>query len=192
MLAGAALGLFGWDLTEPDTLKKVNRLDVTVFEPQLTEEERGQSPLLCSVSFAWRSLTLSCWIRWNRMEICWMATSRRPCTRLAKWGNSTATSPSGGRRLWLIPRSLVQPTPVTVKPLFLLSFLSSPLDSLPLLLHLHNLIYHLSLLTSCIYRRCLPLLSTYHSVAAVPVSFSTRKTLSFVIAVIFFLSLSEL
>jgi len=43
MLAGAALGLFGWDLTEPDTLKKVNRLDVTVFEPQLTEEERGKS-----------------------------------------------------------------------------------------------------------------------------------------------------
>lgn len=40
MLAGAALGLFGWDLTKPDTLKKVNRLDVTVFEPVLTEEER--------------------------------------------------------------------------------------------------------------------------------------------------------
>jgi len=64
MLAGAALGLFGWDLTEPDTLKKVNRLDVTVFEPQLTEEERGQSPLLpCSVNLARRSLTLSCWTR---------------------------------------------------------------------------------------------------------------------------------
>ena len=42
MLAGAALGLFGWDLTKPDTLKKVNRLDVTVFEPVLTEEERGE------------------------------------------------------------------------------------------------------------------------------------------------------
>lgn len=63
MLAGAALGLFGWDLTEPDTLKKVNRLDVTVFEPQLTEEERGQSPLPCSVNNASRSLILSCWTR---------------------------------------------------------------------------------------------------------------------------------
>ncbi|GAA6059553.1 hypothetical protein JCM10212_000609 [Sporobolomyces blumeae] len=40
MLAGAALKLFGWDLTKPDTLKKVNRLKVTVFEPTLTEEER--------------------------------------------------------------------------------------------------------------------------------------------------------
>jgi glycerol kinase len=42
MLAGAALNLFGWDLSKPETLKKVNRLDVTVFEPVLTEEERGK------------------------------------------------------------------------------------------------------------------------------------------------------
>ncbi|GAA5911628.1 hypothetical protein JCM5296_001617 [Sporobolomyces johnsonii] len=40
MLAGAALGLFGWDLTKPNSLQKVNRLDVTVFKPRLTEEEK--------------------------------------------------------------------------------------------------------------------------------------------------------
>ncbi|GAA5920974.1 hypothetical protein JCM1841_003237 [Sporobolomyces salmonicolor] len=40
MLAGAALDLFGWNLTEPDSLRKVNRLDVTVFKPRLTEEEK--------------------------------------------------------------------------------------------------------------------------------------------------------
>ncbi|GAA5993229.1 hypothetical protein JCM10908_004520 [Rhodotorula pacifica] len=40
MLAGGALGLFGWDLTKPDTLAKVNRLDVKVFSPTINEQER--------------------------------------------------------------------------------------------------------------------------------------------------------
>jgi glycerol kinase len=40
MLAGAALGLFGWDLSKPRSLIKVNRLDVSSFKPQITDEEK--------------------------------------------------------------------------------------------------------------------------------------------------------
>ncbi|BGP20182.1 hypothetical protein JCM10213_000733 [Rhodosporidiobolus nylandii] len=40
LLAGAALGLFDWDLSRPRSLIKVNRLDVKVFKPQITEEEK--------------------------------------------------------------------------------------------------------------------------------------------------------
>ncbi|GAA5865544.1 hypothetical protein JCM8547_007642 [Rhodosporidiobolus lusitaniae] len=40
LLAGAALGLFGWDLSRPRSLIKVNRLDVSTFKPSLSEEEK--------------------------------------------------------------------------------------------------------------------------------------------------------
>ncbi|GAA6013092.1 hypothetical protein JCM10207_006169 [Rhodosporidiobolus poonsookiae] len=40
LLAGAALGLFGWDLSKPETIAKVNRLDVRMFDPAINEEER--------------------------------------------------------------------------------------------------------------------------------------------------------
>jgi glycerol kinase len=40
LLAGHALGLFGWDLTKPETLSKVNTADVHTFEPELPEKER--------------------------------------------------------------------------------------------------------------------------------------------------------
>ncbi|GAA5905268.1 hypothetical protein JCM6882_003732 [Rhodosporidiobolus microsporus] len=40
LLAGGALGLFGWNLSNPRTLMKVNRLDVSIFKPQITEEEK--------------------------------------------------------------------------------------------------------------------------------------------------------
>lgn len=40
LLAGGALGLFGWNLSDPETLKKVNRLDVKTFSPTISEQER--------------------------------------------------------------------------------------------------------------------------------------------------------
>jgi glycerol kinase len=40
LLAGHALGLFGWDLTDSSTLDKVNTADVHVFEPELAEKDR--------------------------------------------------------------------------------------------------------------------------------------------------------
>lgn len=40
ILAGAALGLFGWDLTKPETLAEVNTANVDVFEPEITEKKR--------------------------------------------------------------------------------------------------------------------------------------------------------
>ena len=40
LLAGHALGLFGWDLNRPDTLDKVNTADAHVFEPEVTEQQR--------------------------------------------------------------------------------------------------------------------------------------------------------
>ncbi|KAJ8291827.1 Glycerol kinase [Rhodotorula toruloides] len=40
LLAGGALGLFGWDLSRPETLQKVNRLKVSTFSPRITEEEK--------------------------------------------------------------------------------------------------------------------------------------------------------
>ena len=40
LLAGSALGLFGWDLSKPDTLAEVNTANVDVFEPELPEKKR--------------------------------------------------------------------------------------------------------------------------------------------------------
>lgn len=40
MLAAHALGLFGWDVNNPDTLSEVNTAQVQIFEPQMGEEER--------------------------------------------------------------------------------------------------------------------------------------------------------
>ncbi|QRV77718.1 FGGY-family carbohydrate kinase [Ceratobasidium sp. AG-Ba] len=41
LLAGAAIGLFGWDLTKPETLSKVNTKGSTSFNPKTTKEERA-------------------------------------------------------------------------------------------------------------------------------------------------------
>ncbi|KAK4684182.1 glycerol kinase, partial [Tremellales sp. Uapishka_1] len=40
LLAGHALGLFGWDLNKPETLEEVNHADVHIFEPELEEKKR--------------------------------------------------------------------------------------------------------------------------------------------------------
>ncbi|KZV82900.1 actin-like ATPase domain-containing protein, partial [Exidia glandulosa HHB12029] len=40
LLAGNAVGLFGWDLTKPETLKRVNERGTTRFSGKLQEEER--------------------------------------------------------------------------------------------------------------------------------------------------------
>lgn len=40
LLAGHALKLFGWDISDPDTLSKVNAADVDTFEPQIDEKTR--------------------------------------------------------------------------------------------------------------------------------------------------------
>lgn len=40
LCAGAALGLFGWDLEKPETLKKVNTAGAETFSPQISAEER--------------------------------------------------------------------------------------------------------------------------------------------------------
>lgn len=40
LLAGSALKLFGWDLTRPETLRKVNARQMATFEPRLGEGER--------------------------------------------------------------------------------------------------------------------------------------------------------
>jgi glycerol kinase len=40
LLAGHALGLFGWDLSKPETLSKVNTSDAHVFECEVTEAQR--------------------------------------------------------------------------------------------------------------------------------------------------------
>jgi len=40
LLAGSAIGLFGWDLRHPETLSKVNTRGSTTFKPTLSEEER--------------------------------------------------------------------------------------------------------------------------------------------------------
>lgn len=42
LLAGQAKGLFGWDLSKPETLKKVNMQGRDVFESKITEEKRKQ------------------------------------------------------------------------------------------------------------------------------------------------------
>ncbi len=40
LLAGSAVGLFGWDISKPETLHEVNTAGSHVFKPQLSEEER--------------------------------------------------------------------------------------------------------------------------------------------------------
>lgn len=40
LLAGSACGLFGWDLTKPETLKEVNTEEAMYFEPVLPEIKR--------------------------------------------------------------------------------------------------------------------------------------------------------
>ena len=40
LLAGSAIGLFGWDIRHPETLGKVNTRGSTTFKPMLSEEER--------------------------------------------------------------------------------------------------------------------------------------------------------
>ena len=40
LLAGAAVGLFGWDLEKPWTLDKVNTLGVHTFKPKIGDEKR--------------------------------------------------------------------------------------------------------------------------------------------------------
>lgn len=40
ILAGSALGLFGWDLTKPETLAEVNTANVDIFEPEISEKKR--------------------------------------------------------------------------------------------------------------------------------------------------------
>jgi len=41
LLAGSAIGLFGWDLSKPETLAKVNTKGSTSFNPRTTKEERA-------------------------------------------------------------------------------------------------------------------------------------------------------
>ena len=40
LLAAHALNLFGWDITKPETLSKVNEADVDHFEPEIDEKTR--------------------------------------------------------------------------------------------------------------------------------------------------------
>ncbi|CDZ97521.1 glycerol kinase [Phaffia rhodozyma] len=40
LLAGSAIGLFGWDISKPETLRKVNARAMGKFEPKLPEDQR--------------------------------------------------------------------------------------------------------------------------------------------------------
>jgi glycerol kinase len=40
LLAGYALGLFGWDIGRPETLAKVNTADTQLFEPSISDKKR--------------------------------------------------------------------------------------------------------------------------------------------------------
>jgi len=42
LLAGAAKGLFGWDLSKPETLKDVNAAGKQKFEPSISAERRKE------------------------------------------------------------------------------------------------------------------------------------------------------
>jgi len=42
LMAGAALGLFGWDLGNPSTLAKVNTRGQTIFKSKITPEVRAK------------------------------------------------------------------------------------------------------------------------------------------------------
>lgn len=60
LLAGSALGLFGWDLSKPETLAEVNTANVDVFEPEIPEAKRLKMikgwERAVSRAKAWRSL----------------------------------------------------------------------------------------------------------------------------------------
>jgi len=43
LLAASAVGLFGWDITRPETFGDVNTTPSTVFAPRTTAEERGRA-----------------------------------------------------------------------------------------------------------------------------------------------------
>ncbi len=43
LLAGSAIGLFGWDISRPETLKEVNTARSTNFVPRTTEKERAEA-----------------------------------------------------------------------------------------------------------------------------------------------------
>ncbi len=60
LLAGAAIGLFGWDLARPETLARVNTARSTHFLPRLGEEERSE---------AWRG-----WLRAVERSRGWIET----------------------------------------------------------------------------------------------------------------------
>jgi glycerol kinase len=60
LLAGAAIGLFGWDIARPETLARVNTARSTYFAPRLGEEERGE---------AWRG-----WLRAVKRSRGWVET----------------------------------------------------------------------------------------------------------------------
>ena len=59
LLAGAAIGLFGWDIARPETLARVNTAHTTSFVPHLGEER----------SEAWRG-----WKRAVERSRGWMET----------------------------------------------------------------------------------------------------------------------
>ena len=42
ILAGSAVGLFGWDIARPETLDEVNTAGSTVFKPSTTQEYRDK------------------------------------------------------------------------------------------------------------------------------------------------------
>jgi len=42
LLAGHALGLFGWDINRPETLAKVNTADTQLFEPKISAKQRSK------------------------------------------------------------------------------------------------------------------------------------------------------
>ena len=43
LLAASAIGLFGWDISRPETLKEVNTARNTKFNPRMTEQERAEA-----------------------------------------------------------------------------------------------------------------------------------------------------
>ena len=51
LLAGAAIGLFGWDIARLETLAQVDTVRSTYFAPRLGEDERGE---------AWLGLAARC------------------------------------------------------------------------------------------------------------------------------------
>lgn len=48
LLAGSAVGLFGWDINKPETLSKVNTAGKQVFEPKIDQEKRGLGSITAS------------------------------------------------------------------------------------------------------------------------------------------------